>query len=194
MADSVPYGYCHCGCGERSPLSAYTDRSRGYITDKPLRFINGHQNRGRCKPLRWVAEDRGFSTPCWIWQLALTTNGYGHISVRASGYVGSAHRYVYAQTRGEIPAGAHLDHLCRVRACVNPDHIEVVTCAENARRGDNAKLTYADIEEICRLRGRGLTQREVAVRFGVVRQTISDIERGRTWAAPGGVVTSRAAA
>jgi len=87
-----------------------------------------------------------------------------------------------------VPAGAHIDHLCRNRACVNPDHMEVVTCAENARRGLNAKLTYADIDTITTLRAAGMTQDGVARRFGVSRQTISDIERGRTWATPGGAV------
>jgi DNA-binding XRE family transcriptional regulator len=140
------------------------------------------------KPVRYLAEDRGYETPCWIWQLALQPNGYGHFADRRSGYAGSAHRWFWEQLRGPAPKRAHIDHLCRVRACVNPAHMELVTNAENARRGANAKLTYDDVEEIKRLRATGLFQREVAEIFGVCRRTIGDIEQGRTWAAPGGVI------
>lgn len=47
----------------------------------------------------------------------------------------SAHRVAYELTRGPIPAGMEIDHLCRVRSCVNPDHLEAVTRGENLRRG-----------------------------------------------------------
>lgn len=47
----------------------------------------------------------------------------------------SAHREAYKAFKGEIPDGLELDHLCRVRNCVNPDHLEPVTRLENARRG-----------------------------------------------------------
>lgn len=76
-------------------------------------------------------------------------------------------------------------------ACVNADHMEVVTCAENSRRGDNAKLTYADVAEIRRLLAEGgLLQREIAARFGVTRTAVNDINCGRTWAAPGGALAA----
>jgi len=45
-----------------------------------------------------------------------------------------AHRVFYQLFRGPIPAGLHLDHLCRVASCANPDHLEAVTPAENHRR------------------------------------------------------------
>lgn len=48
---------------------------------------------------------------------------------------------VYAAYRGAIPEGKHIDHLCRNRRCVNPDHMEAVTLMENTQRGKTAKLT-----------------------------------------------------
>jgi len=71
---------------------------------------------------------------CWIWLAAKDSSGYGRIGT-SSYKTESAHRVVYRLVRGEIPAGLDLDHLCRIRACCNPDHLEPVTRAENLRRG-----------------------------------------------------------
>jgi hypothetical protein len=72
-------------------------------------------------------------TGCWLWQASLTNNGYGRVRVDKCEW--KAHRYSFAVHRGPIPEGLDLDHLCRVRNCVNPDHLEPVTRAENLRRG-----------------------------------------------------------
>jgi hypothetical protein len=70
---------------------------------------------------------------CWLWTGAVSTHGYGTAWVNGRSL--KAHRFSYEATRGEIPSGLQLDHLCRVRLCVNPSHLEPVTNRENALRG-----------------------------------------------------------
>lgn len=70
---------------------------------------------------------------CWAWQGSIAPNGYGKLG-------GSwAHRLSYETFVGPIPEGLDLDHLCRNRGCVNPDHLEPVTRKENLRRGLRGK-------------------------------------------------------
>lgn len=70
---------------------------------------------------------------CWEWRGTITHEGYGVVSVLGQQH--KAHRRAYELLVGPIPEGLHIDHLCRNRACVNPDHLEPVTALVNARRG-----------------------------------------------------------
>lgn len=71
---------------------------------------------------------------CWLWTAAIGSGGYGcfHISQKQR----LAHRVSYTLVRGEIPEGLTLDHLCRVRHCVNPSHLEPVSIRINTLRGN----------------------------------------------------------
>src|SRR5882762_10170598 len=76
-----------------------------------------------------VIQDDG----CRRWDGSVTAAGYGSYTVGpAKTWV--AHRYVYQEVKGEIPDGLDLDHLCRFKRCVNPDHLEPVTRSENLLR------------------------------------------------------------
>lgn len=75
---------------------------------------------------------------CWLWT-ATKTNGYGVVSF--GGRLTRAHRVAWELAYGPIPEDRpHIDHLCRVRACIRPDHLEPVTQAENNRRMGEAHL------------------------------------------------------
>lgn len=74
---------------------------------------------------------------CWKWTGAITETGYGVLQV--NGRKTYAHRFVYERLIGRIPVGLVIDHLCRVRSCVNPAHMEPVTNEENLRRGVEAR-------------------------------------------------------
>lgn len=86
---------------------------------------------------------------CWLWMGAISVDGYGHIRTRRG--MEKAHRISYERSRGPIPEGKVIDHLCRVRCCVNPDHLEVVDTAENIRRGNAGHNLPAMNKERARL-------------------------------------------
>ena len=93
---------------------------------------------GRVAPL--VAEERFFKylllaeTGCWLWLSRINKRGYA--TFWSGNATVSAHRWAYAHFRGVPPKDLTLDHLCRVRSCVNPWHMESVTRWENVRRGN----------------------------------------------------------
>lgn len=82
---------------------------------------------------RCTEADMGYETPCWVWDLTPNDSGYGTLNGT------SAHRVAYGLWRGSIEN--QLDHLCEVRACVNPWHLEDVTASENVRRA-RARRTH----------------------------------------------------
>jgi hypothetical protein len=170
----VPYGLCHCGCGQRTPIAKRTSAQVGAVKGQPKKWVPGHAMR---KGWRWAEEDRGFATPCWIWQLASNQLGYG-LAGLGGGRQAGAHRVVYEKLRGPIPEGKILDHLCRVPACVNPDHLEPVTNAENAHRGISAKLNWETVREI---RSSPETNAELSRRLRISDGQISKIRSGQQW-------------
>jgi hypothetical protein len=91
---------------------------------------------------------------CWLWVGATTGKGYG--TFWNEGRMVYAHRFAYESLVGPIPDGLQIDHLCRVKNCVNPEHMEPVTNAENTTRGDlhNRRKTH------CRNCGHPLERRK----------------------------------
>ncbi len=77
---------------------------------------------------------------CWLWQRPLDKDGYGKLGFRGNSR--AAHRVAYMVFVGPWGEGLELDHLCRVRNCVNPAHLEPVTGAENYRRGLKTGITH----------------------------------------------------
>lgn len=142
-----------------------------------MKFIRGHNSVGmnRSKPRvpnRYAEEDRGFDTPCWIWQLKISTKtGYG--IERVGGQDQLAHRAAYQRDRGTIPDGLQLDHLCRVRECCNPSHMEPVTPQENTRRSAAAKLSLEQSRMIYALcQTDEFSNAAIGRMFNVTRETV----------------------
>lgn len=171
---TIPVGLCQCGCGQRTALAPQNHRAKGLVKGQPRKWVHGHNSQRSHSD--YAVEDRGYTTPCWIWRRGIH-HGYG---ILASGI--RAHRAYYEARYGPIPGGLELDHLCRVKTCVNPDHLEAVTHAENVRRGPNVKLTMDDARAIRRAYATGKrTQTALADEYGVHHTQIYLIVHGKKW-------------
>lgn len=147
---------------------------------KSLRIKRPSYKTNNKKEIRYIINEEG----CWIWQLYIDPNGYGTICITSNGkeVTWLAYNWYYFQKFGNIPNNMDLDHLCRNRACVNPDHLEPVTRAVNTQRGELAKLDAAQILEIRKLYSTGLYhQSYLASRFGVTQGLISQIILRKIW-------------
>lgn len=117
-------------------------------------------------------------TGCWIGRGAQDARGY--VMARVGRRTKRAHIVMYELAVGPVPAGTELDHLCRVTSCVNPDHLEPVSHAENIRRGRGTKLLASQVAEI--KAQPAVPTSILADRYGVSRTTIYLIRRGDRWA------------
>lgn len=90
---------------------------------------------------KWMLEPGG---SCWLWTASQVRGGYGRFNV-GGGRLVLAHWFAYERAKGSIPEGLDLDHLCRERLCVNPDHLEPVTRRENVRRGEGVGLAESRV-------------------------------------------------
>lgn len=187
MAESIstiPLGFCQCGCGGRTTIPMRTDRRQGRVRGVSMRYVSGHnptatRKRLTVSPVDYVAEDRGYKSPCWIWQRGLDNKGYGQI-IRSGKRI-RAHVIYYRRYVDDVPTGMELDHLCRVPACCNPEHLEAVTHADNMRRAKNVKLSMEIAREIRRLRMSGLKNREIAARIGHPLYAVKNVLYHRLW-------------
>lgn len=139
-------------------------------------------NLGQFKKGAFYKEKRYEVNPasgCWEWLLK-KDRGYGRVRVGNSAM--QAHRFFYEIRFGRVPQGMTLDHLCRNRSCVNPEHLEPVTAQENVQRGASAKL---DKEKVLQIRSmyknKEYNQRELSALFGVRQDQISRIVNLRRW-------------
>jgi hypothetical protein len=109
--------------------ATHGDTIHGVFTEKQLASFWRKVNKNGPIP-----PERPHLTPCWIWTGTKLSEGYGLWRQIM------AHRQSYLIAGGSIPDKFTIDHLCRVRICVNPDHLEAVTRGENVRRGNSLPI------------------------------------------------------
>lgn len=131
----------------------------------------------------WSQVTESPESGCWVWA-GVVSNQYGYWTPPTQTGLGRgpAHRFAYMHMVCEIPAGLELDHLCRHKLCVNPEHLDPVTHAENRRRarGPNrprrgsieSPLKMARIEA-------GLTLADLSEVVGISGGTLSAYENGK---------------
>lgn len=143
---------CACGCGKETNV----------VKGVPKRFVHGHN--GMPPPRQpapiadrlWakvnkegpVPETRPELGPCWVWTGKPDGKGYGQINAgRRPSKMLRAHRVAYELCVGPIPEDLQLDHLCRNRMCVRPEHLEPVTQRVNVLRGEGASARNSRVTE-----------------------------------------------
>jgi len=174
-------GLCQCGCDARTSISKQNHKKKGWVKGQPLRFLKGHDKRKSSVP--YIVNEQ---TGCWEWQGGINSGGYGVLwtGIRPE----SAHRYYYKRDKGEIPTDKQIDHLCRSRSCVNPDHLEAVPCAVNLHRGMGTKLTPQQVDEIRIMHKRKEgSQVEIGERFGVSDSLVCMIVNHKIWSTEHGI-------
>lgn len=128
-----------CYIGQTAPLLATRSTTSGGVMsaiDREKVLARFWIKVNPCGPVHPV-----LGTACWLWKAGRHRGGYGEFW--AGEYTVYAHRFAYESSVGPIPDGLKVDHLCRVRACVNPSHLEPVTNRENTLRGDTIPAACA---------------------------------------------------
>lgn len=177
----IPYGYCHCGCGEKTKLVKGNTPERNRVLGEPYKYLYRHDGfmQSARKPMYEIDENTG----CWNWLRALTHDGYGityNRMTRSKKHQG-AHRCIYEQQVGPIPAGMTLDHKCKNRKCVNPAHMDVVSLKVNLQRGKQAKLLPDQAKWIREKHREGWSLRQLGDEFGIHSRTVQDVVTGKSW-------------
>ena len=137
--------------------------------------------RGRSHPSLWEANVDYSVTEsgCWKWLRRTGKDGYPNVIYIDGKYV-LPHRASYRYKHGGIGKGLTLDHLCRERSCVNPDHLEPCPISENSRRGSNAKLRQLDADMVRKLYP-DVSAKYLSQLLGVSLSTIYAIVAKRLW-------------
>jgi len=193
--NEIPYGYCHCGCGQKTRVAPRTASHAGWIKGQPLRYINHHHSRQEVNKRFWDKVDKRGPDECWEWNGAKCSSGYGIIRIENRAL--SAHRVSYEIHYGPIPDGMHVLHICDRPPCCNPAHFFLGTHQDNmddrvkknrsnrkvkiGEDAGSAKLTEAQVREIRQLRATGMTQRDVADRFGISQPNVWKIVHRKAW-------------
>lgn len=137
---------------------------------------NLHGPPGRSEEQRFLDMVLVDLETCWLWEGGLKPHGYGFFAIKRDGKWKKvhAHRYAYELWVEPIPDGFEVDHLCRVRSCVNPDHLEALSLQANRRRRDElvnlcpheefrqVKARWGGVRELCVTCGRLLSYSAVA--------------------------------
>ena len=152
--DGKPWWGEACVCEDREPLLEVVDALNDYVMADPrgpYRVVElAWVKTPRLKPMPFLDRLAQFERElgrevCWPWPGKLNHRGYALICSTTAGGARyrSGHRRAYEALIAPVPEGLVLDHLCRVRHCVNPWHLEPVTAGENARRGKGLSVTNA---------------------------------------------------
>lgn len=178
-------GVCD-GCGEDRDLCARSLCNRCYKQARKAGMLEASPRQrpfGRDVPFRTRLLGRLIIIPatgCWEWSGRRNANGYA-AGIRRNGRLVMPHVATWELFNRTVPDGMELDHLCKVRHCCNPAHLEPTTHPVNVRRSKSAKLTERDVRDIRSRYAIGETQLVLARAYDVTQTTISSIVLRKIW-------------
>lgn len=192
----IPYGYCKCGCGQKTKISPQSSTIHKHVNGVPRDYLPGHSAKRHVSitlaDVFWELCQKNAETDCWLWRGNINLNGYGTFQFRGKFYY--AHRVSY-EIHNDIKLSRKqvICHHCDNPVCTNPTHLFLGTQADNmtdmhqkkrhayGERMGNAKLTEAVVREIRQLRAQGLLQREIAERLSIKKGTVGAVLRHKSW-------------
>ena len=131
----IPFGYCHCGCGQKTRIPKHNNRRLGYIAGQPIRFIRGHSSRLRptisFESRFWSHVEIRGDDECWEWQATRDKDGYGRFRDNDHSSPEVASRISYRLTHEDFAPALKVCHKCDNPPCCNPNHIFIGTHADN---------------------------------------------------------------
>ena len=186
--NTAPYGYCQCGCGQKTTVAERNDARWGAVRGEPRDFVHGHRRKRDI----WVrlASRMEIAGPddCWLWT-GTNNKGYGQISFHDRNV--GVHRLLATFAYGDPADDQQARHLCGNSLCCNPRHLAWGTRADNeadkVRHGRSnrgraaAKITEGQARAIFVRRRGGEVARDLAFEFGVSPQAVADIAARRSW-------------
>lgn len=194
MANEIPYGYCHCGCGKKTNISKWTDKRLGTLKGEPYHYLNGHSKKAPVEVRFWKYVNK--SDGCWEWVGNKHQQGYGLMGDSNRGKTLKSHRISWEIHNGPIPEKMCVLHKCDNTSCVNPNHLFLGTQQDNItdmvskgrqRTGRMmgstnpiSKLTEAQVLEIRALVGT-MTQKAISSLYSVGEMTISRVVNRKLW-------------
>lgn len=198
----IPYGYCHCGCGQKTKLAYKNDARWGHIKGQPRKFCLGHGVRRFPIGIRfWLNVNKNGTIPahcpelgnCWEWIGSFGGNGYGKLG---RGKNNLAHRISYELATGINPNELFVLHKCDNPKCVRPDHLFLGTQKDNMqdkvkkkrdvdRSGEgsfNRKLDWNQVREIRQRYAQGnISMALLGIEYNISQGQIGRIIRNERW-------------
>jgi len=134
----IPYGYCQCGCGQKTEICTHTSKARGHVRGQPLRYIQSHNFLSPKQNIAerfWSKVDIRGKDECWNWKEGTFRNGYGAYRIGKKKY--KAHRIAWELANGREPKSnmfiAHAPIVCHNPSCCNPAHLSEKDVTSNNR-------------------------------------------------------------